>query len=137
VTTAQTTSTSGKNLVLQGNGLNGSTGVLPTGITTGDLFKLVIDITNSNAAGWTNCTAANILATNMSAGAQSLTVSDGITLYASYNGSNAFTLFSTADEAFSQASQLFYGVSATVTFTLQCWISFVGSVGSLELIPNF
>jgi len=130
---------------MSGNNLSGASASLPSGAAIFDVFKVILDVTNSNPASWTNCTAANIFNTQASgAGSVSLAIQDGTTLYAVYLGSNKFSFYVSAEQAMvAQASTgvynsgVVYGVAATVTYNLQVWMSYIGSLGSLTVNPNY
>jgi hypothetical protein len=136
VITNQTTQT--HRPVVVGNDLSGTAATLPTGIAVGDVYKVIIDLTNSSPASWTNCTSANLFYAGIGAAGWALTLQDGFTCYAVYYGANTFVFYSTINEAFSGGGgEIQYGLTATITFNLQCWISLVGSISSTNLIPNF
>lgn len=137
VTTNDSIDAATKRPSLTGNDLSGTAAVLPTGIANGDVYKVILDITNSASASWTNCTPTNLFYSAIGANGWAVTVQDGMTLYAVYYGGNAFVLYATIDEAFTGSSPLRYGVTATITYNLQVWLSYVGSISTTNLIPNF
>lgn len=137
VTTNDSLDAATKRPTLKGNDLAGTAAVLPTGIANGDVFKVIVDLTNSTSGSWTNCTPANLLYAGINTAGWSVTLQDGFTVYAVYYGANTFVLYATIDEAFVGGSEMRYGVTATITYNLQCWISYVGSISSTNLIPNF
>lgn len=127
----------------EGNGINGIVNPVPTGSLEGDVFKIFFDLTNSlaksgNPAAWTNCTAANLLKINFGGNNQNLTIQDGMTMYAMYLGGESWYLYTNPEGPFSGANpDICWQVQATVTFTLCGWVSYIGSVNSTELVPNF
>jgi len=137
-TTANSTAVPG--LQLRGNDISGSAATTPSGWTAGDVYKLVIDSTNST---YTNCTAANLFDLKTpNSNYVAFTIVDGTTFYAVVDGggSSTIALYTTAEEAFAlNAGSLLYGVTAAgnLTFALQCWISYVGSVNTNNTNPNF
>jgi len=129
-----------------GNNLAGTNG-LPTGATIGDVYKVILDNTNSTyTAGSGGVSNTTLLANQMTSGngfnAVSMTIVDGMTLYAVlYNNSlNAFQLYLNAEDAFTLANPLRFNftASASGSVLLQTWMSYIGSVGStINVTPNF
>jgi hypothetical protein len=125
------------------NDISGIASALPSGITTGDVYKVIIDITNSNTGAWTNCTAANLISLQNNGAYKAFTIIDGTTLYAVWDDNGGgFYLHQTVESAFANfattgGNQLHYGVAATVTYNLQCWLSYVGSIGANNVTSNF
>jgi hypothetical protein len=127
---------------LSGNNLTGNASVMPTGATIGDIYKMIIDVTNSAAGSWTNVTTANLLTWGTDFVSNPVnTVSDGMTLYAVISATNTFVLFPNAESAYTYASTYAtYNVTngSSSTYNLQVWISFLGNIAStLNLTPNF
>lgn len=121
--------------VVNGNDISGTTSVAPPGVTNGDIYKVIIDL--SNATPMTNATAATIFRVNEVGGYNTMTVQDGTTLYALYNGA-AFIFYPNAAAAFSGAAGLISGVTnASVTVNFQAWLSLIGTVGNTNFNPNF
>jgi hypothetical protein len=121
---------------VQGNNLAGSASTIPAGCTVGDIYKVILDSTNSGA--YTNATTANIVTSrDYGANYNSITVADGFTCYAIYGYSNEFALYPTVESAFAGGLSLFFGASATITFNWQVWLSYVGSNSNLNLLPNY
>jgi len=124
-----------------GNNITGTASALPSGVTTGDIYKVIIDLTNSNSGSWTNCTANNLLVTRLpNSNYTGVSLVDGTTYYAVIDNTNSLDLFATAEEAFAGGlgiSGFYYGTTATVTYNLQCWFSYVGSLSSNNTQPNF
>ncbi len=127
-------------LPVGGNNISGTSAVVPVGATQGDIYKCIIDLTNSSAGSWTNVTASNLLILRKirvaSGTTQTYTIVDGSTLYAVYTGS-VFYLFPNADSAFVGSDPIYYGVTATITFTLQVWLSLIGTVNTTNFNPNY
>lgn len=115
--------------------LNGTTSSLPSGWVIGDIYKVIVDNTNST---YTVGTAANLLQLPTAAGStQPLTLTDGTTLYGVIDQTNDIVLFANPDAAYAAASPLQFGASLTYNVTIQIWISLVGSISNLNLKPNF
>lgn len=132
---------SAKPLTITGLNIAGTASSPPTNGKLADVYKVILDVTNSNPAGWTNVTVNNLFATVNVSDVNPLTVTDGMTLYALCLGTTSkFTLFTSPTEAYASQganSGLCWGVGAAVTFGLQCWMSYVGSVQTTNLIPNY
>lgn len=123
----------------KGNNLSGTTSVIPTGCTQGDIYKVIIDLTNSTAGSWTNVAATSLIQVhNSTANANSsFTVVDGTTLYAVYAADSNFYFFANVIGAYAGTGQLTFNVTATITYNLQCFLSLVGTLNSTNLNPNF
>jgi len=118
-----------------GNDISGTTSVAPPGSTNGDIYKVIIDL--SNAIPMTNATASSIFRVNEVGGYNTMTVQDGTTLYALNNGAY-FVFYPNAAAAFSGAAGLVSGVTnASVTVNFQVWMSLIGTVGNTNFNPNF
>lgn len=120
----------------KGNNLSGTTSILPTGCANGDIYKVIFDVTNSVSGSWVNGTPANPLRSEEGGGYVGVTIVDGTTVYAVYNGVN-FVLYATVEAAFTGGALLAYGAASTITFNYQVWLSLVGTVSSTNLSPNF
>lgn len=125
-----------------GNGIDASASAWPTGATAGDVYKVIIDLTNSGSGAWTNVTTATLFTELIGGGSSQtdLVPSDGMTLYGVYDANQLMTLYPTVAAAMAAGNitgSIRYGVTATVTWSLQCWISLVGSLNTLNLIPNY
>lgn len=133
---------------LYGNDLTGQTASLTA--TNGDIFKIIVDLTNSTTtvgnAAWTTATAANLIELEVGGAETAITLTDGFTCYGVYNGTN-LAWYSNATNAFSaynfnassaSGSSLRYGLTGTgIAFTLQCWVSYIGSYSTTANIPNY
>jgi len=121
---------------VKGNNLSGGTSALPSGCQNGDVYKVIIDYTNSVPGSWVNGAAVTNVRSEESNGFAAVTMADGFTCYAVYNGS-VFVFYATLTSALANGSELDYSATVAVTFNLQCWMSFVQSIGSSNLLPNF
>jgi len=120
---------------VSGNDISGTASTAPPGVANGDIYKVIIDKTNS--AAMANVSATTLFRVNEVGGYNTLTVQDGTTLYALYNGA-AFIFYPNAASAFSGAAGLVSGVTnPTVTAPLQCWLSLIGTVDNTNFNPNF
>lgn len=114
-----------------GNGINGSQAVLPTGTTNGDIFKVIIDSTNSTIS------ALSTMRVKEQGGYVAVAIQDGTTVYAVYNGA-VFYLYPNAAAAYAYGGAvLSFNTTTSLTANMQCWFSLIGSVGTLNLNPNF
>jgi len=112
-----------------GKNIADSAGSTPSGISNGDIYKVVLQITASTQANaaWTNVTKANLL---QFADNTSLPVDDGTTLYARVDN-GVWNFFSTFTNACTSTSPIEYGVTATISFAL-CWEAMlVGNIDTL------
>jgi len=126
---------------IAGNNISGTAATAPTGITAGDIYKVILDITNSTGTytggSYTNSTFA---AVKSNGGNNSLVLVDGSTIYATYNADATFLLWPSATAAYAAGNDyLVYNTSITAVTTvrLTCWLSLVGSISNLNINPNF
>lgn len=124
-----------------GNNISGTTSVNPVGIADGDIYKVIVDVTNSTLG--TNATSVtNSLFGHEVAGSTIPAImSDGFTCYAVYNAATTgFYLYASANAAYAGSPNRIYWASFTgpITIVLQIWISYVGSINyNLNNISNF
>jgi len=123
-------------LPVYGNDISGSASTAPTGVVSGDVYKVILDITNSSSlpSGITNLAVYN------TGGNTQILPTDGTTLYAKYE-TTSFYFYPNVEAAFSGvgvAGVIIPGAPiTTATFTLQTWMSLVGTVASTNVNPNF
>lgn len=118
-----------------GNDISGTASTAPPGIANGDVYKVIVDL--SNAIAMVNVTATTLFRVAEVSGFNPVSLQDGTTLYAVYNGTN-FIFYANATGAFTLANPLVSGVSnAAVTAGLQVWLSLIGTVGNTNFNPNF
>lgn len=118
-----------------GNDISGTASTAPPGIANGDVYKVIVDL--SNATAMVNVTATTLFRVAEVSGFNPVSLQDGTTLYAVYNGTN-FIFYANATGAFTLANPLVSGVSnAAVTAGLQVWLSLIGTVGNTNFNPNF
>jgi hypothetical protein len=123
-----------------GNNLGGTASVIPTGCVLGDIYKVILDVTNSSPSAWTGVDATNVL--QLVAGpttTNTVTLTDGFTCYAVYGGaSTGFQFYPSIDAAFVSGTGYFqYGITVTAVFNLQIWLSYVGQIGTNNFISNY
>lgn len=129
--------TGGVPLLLEGNDLANTAATLPAGIAYGDIFKCILDITNSTKGGFTGFNTIFQTYTNASsASGFSLSLIDGSTIYLSYLSLNKFAAYATVEEAYTQQSCLVWAETKDTDFALQAWISYVGTAQSPCINPN-
>lgn len=127
--------------VVKGNNLSNAAATSPSGATVGDVYKVIFDITNSASGAWVAATTANLMSLRVDtvgAGAP-MTLADGMTMYLVRNQLGAFALYPNATSAFAceQDTPIVYGITAAITFNVQCWMSYVGSLNTKNLLPNY
>jgi len=128
--------------VLRGNNISGAVATLPTGVVVGDIFKCIFDVTNSDPTGsWTNANAADLLTNQMAYGVSvAVPLSDGFTCYAMYLGSNKFGFAPTIEGFLAEGVATGAGYcwkNASITFSLQCWLSYVHTLSTSNNVPNY
>jgi hypothetical protein len=128
---------------LRASGLNisGTTSSYPPGILDGDIYKVVVDRTNSTlGAGSTNITSS-LYGHEVAGSTGAITMSDGFTCYAVYNlNTDAFYFYLNAASAYAGSTNRIFWASntGTVSITLQIWLSYVGSTNfSISNVSNF
>jgi len=107
--------------------LDGSASVEPPGASIGDIYKVVIDSTNS-IYGTAN--VSNLLQLSYPGGA-TISIVNGFTVYAvkDNNSGPQFTLFPSLATARSGTCQLVYGLTTgSLTFALQVWMCLVDGI---------
>jgi len=108
---------------------DGNPATPPSGVVDGEIYKVILDVTNARTLStWTNCTPANLIAFRGSGGdtRQAYTIDDGFTCFCEYTlASNEYRFYPTLTAAIADSNPLVFGVSATVSFNLSCWISLV------------
>lgn len=119
-----------------GNNLSGTASYRFQGLTIGDIYKVILDVTNSGPGSWVVATVNNLFYCQEPNGFVSIPIQDGTTLYAIWNGAR-FAFYINVETAYSNGKELLYGVTGTVTFSLQCWLSLVGTAAPLNVNPNF
>lgn len=119
--------------------LDGTTNsTTPTGTLVGDVFKMIVNITGSSASG--ALTLANAWVYTIS-GLTSpvIPIVDGLTVYATFVGSNKWIFYPTYEAAVTgiNAIQWSGGGGATLNLNLHAFVSWVGTVSGSELQANY
>jgi len=134
-TTTAVTSGNAVNYIIAGNNISGAAAGGPVGLANGDIYKVFVDVTNSSTP--TNITFATGFHMDVFGGFVTVPIVDGTTFYLVYDGTQ-FGGYPNAAAAYAGGNDQFvYGVTATVTWGLQAWISLVGTVSSINLSPNY
>jgi len=116
----------------QGKAVSGSNAAAPVGASAGDIYKIILDVTNSTVSGvnaaWTNVTAATAWAyKNPLASGVAITLDDGFTCYGVFSN-NTLNLYSTFANAMTGTYAMLAGATSTNTYNVCCYVSLVGSV---------
>jgi len=122
--------------VVGGTLLDGvSTSALPSGTVVGDVFKVIMNVSNAN---FTTATTANIFQSNLiGANGVAATITDGFTAYAIYSSTGHFYLSATYVSSMADNANIGWGVTATFAATIPAYMSYVGSFNELGLQANF
>lgn len=136
VTTAVTKDSTNVVVGLIGNNISGAASAFPTGFTMGDIYKVIVDVTNSTPGSWVNCTPSNLYDyENFSS--NPLNIQDGSTIYAVANDATHLQFYASPTGAFATNEFFRYGVSATITYNLQIWISYIGCIAANANNPDY
>jgi len=116
-----------------------ATSAWPTGSEDGDVYKIIIDYTNSLLANsaWTNVTASQLL---LSPTGTAMTVSDGMTIYGVRTDAtvaDTMKFYPNVESAYTESSPYLFGVAATITYALCANISYVGSIDAKSVFPSY
>lgn len=118
--------------------LSGTVSTLPPGTTNGDVFKVILDISNT-LRGANNAFVLSPSVQNVAIAGQPSTQTvfiDGSTVYATFSN-GVFVLFPSADAAFTNSRPFTSIGTGAVAATLMTWMSYIGSVAALNINPNF
>lgn len=115
-----------------GNTITGATSALPNGGTTGDIYRCIADVTNSQIVNtWTNVTTANLFNYELPGGAnKAVTIDDGFTFYMVVDSDTTARLFPTLASAYGSGNSFTYGLTNTITYGLCVSVSLVGQLNS-------
>ena len=101
----------------------------PSGAIEGDVYKVIIDEDDST---FTNASAATMLTILYGGGGTTPTpITDGFTCFATVTDTNTVVLFPNLISAIDGAAPFRWGVTATVTAKLPCYMSLCGTVSGL------
>lgn len=123
-----------------GNNISGTTSVIPTSCTAGDVYKVILDVTNSVVGSWVNVGSTNVWKienSTVAAADSAISLVDGTTIYAVYGADNKFYFYANAVCAYTGGENITFGVTGTITYNLQCWLSLIGTLNSTNLSPNY
>lgn len=117
-------------LVQSGNNISGTTSVLPPNTTDGDIYKVIIDVTNSILGANSGNVTSSLYGHEVAGSTGTITMSDGFICYAVFRAGSGFVLYLNSAAAYTGATNRQFwasGTSAQPTMTLQVWMSYVGS----------
>lgn len=118
--------------------LSGTPSVLPPGTTAGDIFKVIIDRTNSTAGPNSGFIFTFNVQGSAPQNATQSVMSDGMTVYATYAPNQNWVFYPNVASARASIHPLTASGSGVVSASvLQVWVSYVGSYGAAALVPNF
>ena len=117
-----------------GLGISGTTSTYPVGIADGDIYKIIIDRTNSTLGAGANSITTSLYGHEVAGSTSQIVMSDGFTCYGVYNSvTDNLYLYLNSAGAYSGASNRQFWASSTgaISITLQVWMSYVGSTNYL------
>jgi hypothetical protein len=135
-----------------GNRLDGASASSPSGWQPGDIYKVILDVTNSNVSSWVGVGISNLFQYNLETGFSAatpiqpaLTIVDGTTFYAvafataASGGNPIYCFYPNPETAYTAlvSDAMNFGLGAAITFNLQCWLSLIGTVAQASNNPNF
>jgi hypothetical protein len=121
-----------------GNKLDGTPTALPSGNNPGDVYKCIIDLTNSSLGSNSAFYTTTFITPNTPSSSATLTFSDGVTIYAHVGANFRVTFYASLTAALSGNKTLnFSGTGILGTNTLQTWWSFAGATTGSNNTPNF
>jgi hypothetical protein len=87
-------------------------------LSAGDVMKVVVDLTNTNAGAWTVSAGATPTASTLfnyivNAATEGMTLTDGMTLYMTHGGTTSYRLYPTLVDALASNNPLVAGFSGT------------------------
>lgn len=106
-----------------GNTLNGQAAKDPTGASLGDIYKVIIDATNSSFGA---ATTGNLMVLKYPSG-QGVNIVNGFTAYALLDTvTTTYTFFPSINFARAGVNNFVYGLTnGSLTFNLQCWVTLI------------
>jgi hypothetical protein len=123
--------------VLGVNNLGGAQSSFPSGFSQGDIYKVVVDVTNST---FTAGTASNLLEVIVGGTAAPVVLSDGFTCYAVATNGGILSFYPNTPSAFvaNSAAAFQWGSTASFNVNLQIWISLVSTgMTASSFVSNF
>ncbi len=120
------------------NNLSGVNSTLPSGATNGDVYKVVLDLTNSTLSTNTQFILQPTVQNQSIAGQPSTAIilQDGSTFYATLSNGR-FAFFPNADAAFTNSRPFTASGNGAVLLNIQVWLSYIGSVAATNINPTF
>ena len=125
---------------VSGNNISGTLSVAPVNITDGDIYKIIIDLTNSTLGAGASSVTNSLYGHEVGGSTGVITMSDGFTCYAVFKSGLGFYLYLNAASAYTGATNRIFWASNTsaVSMTLQIWASYVGSTNfAFSNVSNF
>ncbi len=127
-------------LTIGGNNISGSASAWPVGILDGDIYKVILDRTNSTFIAGSNNILNSLYGHEVAGSTGTIVYSDGFTCYAVYNANvGGIYLYLNAAAAYAGSPNRIFWASNTgaINVTIQLWMSYVGSTNyTLANISN-
>jgi len=119
--------------------LSGTVTTLPTGTIAGDIFKVILDLTNSTRVSNTQFVVNPMVGGDAFSGQTNTQVfwQDGTTIYATYAGNGEFVFYPNAVSAYSRIGPFLASGGGAVSLVLQFWLSYVGNFAASNINPTF
>jgi len=137
----QTTTNTGSFFGILGGvaNLSGTVTTLPTGTVAGDIFKVILDLTNSVRTLNTQFVVNPLVGADSFSGQTNTQVfwQDGTTIYATYAGNGEFVFYPNAVSAYTRIGPFLASGTGAVTLVLQFWLSYVGNFAANNINPTF
>jgi len=130
-TTAVVSGTTAVAAALQGNNITNVTAAFPTGAAVGDIYKIVFDTTNSTIvnAAWTNVGLTTLLRAEVPGGNDmAVTIDDGFTCYGVLDTTTSVKLYPTLASILASGNAYTFGVTATISYNLCVYMSYISSL---------
>jgi len=125
---------------LRNSGLTiaGVNSAYPVGQLDGDIYKVIVDFTNSTKGSNSTFVIQPLVSHDVSGSTLSYTMADGFTCYAIYNLAGDLYYFYPNAPAAYVGSRIFWASgTGSITLTLQVWMSYVGSInGAMNNLSN-
>lgn len=119
-----------------GTNISSTPSTLPAGFSPGDIYKIIVDLTNSNSSSWVAITPAQLMH-SVGGFNVNLSLQDGTTLYLAVGNIGNLKLYTTLDNAVTDTGAILYNVTASVQWALQVWMSLVTNVDATNYNPNY
>jgi len=125
---------------LRNSGLTiaGVNSAYPVGQLDGDIYKVIVDFTNSTKGSNSTFVIQPLVSHDVSGSTLSYTMADGFTCYAIYNLAGDLYYFYPNAPAAYVGSRIFWASgTGSITLTLQVWMSYIGSInGAMNNLSN-